>query len=742
MGKIDNFDIRNPFQQFNDGQQVGKTGDADVGAGHVGKYISLANPDKVSQLSRHFPLAVVFVLASLSFIPAAMFTTDIFFLSFVILTGFIAVYCFQLVLCTLYGAHKIRSEVKKPWTSMWEEHVQQNPDATEGMFHIIMLPNYKEDEHMMSETIQNLAKSHMAKSGHVVVVLAMEAREGPDGKAKADRLIQKHGRDFKDMFATYHPKDIQGEIAGKSSNTQWAFREVQRWYGNYVSRSDERNDPSKVYLTIADADSILHEDYLTALSFNGANMNDLERSWSVWQSPILLLRNWGTVPGVVRNSAYVTFMFELSGLVASQFWEHCCFCTYSMSLALANHPIVDGWDADVIAEDHHMYMKCMFASYWEDIFATRRVNEPSRLRLRPIYLPVTGYIVEDPRGVLYTIYARFQQARRHAQGIAELSYCVLQYFSICQEMEGKMPLRAHLRILGLLAKYLTVEIILNFHSLMLMVMTSVGAYWSVSAYLEGNLFQKMEEFSDFDQMWRTPTQMAVMTLMNFFPFLGFFYIIAWSSIVTPCLQGFFCSMDESLTIAKIADKEGNSEHAPLSTCDKKMQGKEVSPECVRVLSWREWFRLQAELVWDCYGVAGISLILYGTVVTAMSVTSLSLYGHRFEYIVAAKPESNNKALDNESNENDNSTEYNNNVCPSPIAITEAIDNYGRDSMKNNNNSLNLHAEQIGNSTKESTGGDSSPIAKIGAFFGAKTQTSYAQVNSHEEAGGRQFVSAV
>jgi hypothetical protein len=36
-------------------------------------------------------------------------------------------------------------------------------------------------------------------------------------------------------------------------------------------------------------------------------------------------------------------------------------------------------------------------------------------------------------------------------------------------------------------------------------------------------------------------------------------------------------------------------------------------------------------------VAGISLILYGSVVTVMSVTSLSLYGHKFEYIVAAKP---------------------------------------------------------------------------------------------------------
>jgi hypothetical protein len=258
----------------------------------------------------------------------------------------------------------------------------------------------------------------------------------------------------------------------------------------------------------------------------------------------------------------------------------------------------------------------------------------------------------------------------------------------------------------------------------------------------------MEEFSDFDQMWKTPTQMAVLTLMNFFPMLGLFYIIAWSSIVTPALQGFFCSMDESLTIQKIADKEGSSEHMPLQTCEKKMQGREVSPDCVRILSWKEWFRLQGELVWDCYGVAGISLILYGSVVTSLAVFGLSVYGHKFEYIVAAKPENHNSNIsnDNERNELDNfdSAEYNKNACPSPIAITEAIDNYGRESMRNNNNnlnSINLHADKIGNSTLSSTT-DTSPIAKIGSFFTAKKQSEYSQVASREEAAGTHFVTAV
>jgi hypothetical protein len=53
-----------------------------------------------------------------------------------------------------------------------------------------------------------------------------------------------------------------------------------------------------------------------------------------------------------------TFLFELAGMSTSSWHLHPTFSCYSMSLSLANHPMVDGWDADVIAEDHHMFIKC------------------------------------------------------------------------------------------------------------------------------------------------------------------------------------------------------------------------------------------------------------------------------------------------------------------------------------------------------------------------------------------------
>jgi hypothetical protein len=68
---------------------------------------------------------------------------------------------------------------------------------------------------------------------------------------------------------------------------------------------------SKVFMTVADADSLHHKDYFTSLAMSGLKMSKEERSWTVWQPPILLSRNFEKVPGPVRISSCATLLFEL-----------------------------------------------------------------------------------------------------------------------------------------------------------------------------------------------------------------------------------------------------------------------------------------------------------------------------------------------------------------------------------------------------------------------------------------------
>ena len=57
-------------------------------------------------------------------------------------------------------------------------------------------------------------------------VLAMEAREGPNTQDRAEHLTAATGHTFEDVMTTYHPPGIAGQVAGTSSNTQSAFRQL------------------------------------------------------------------------------------------------------------------------------------------------------------------------------------------------------------------------------------------------------------------------------------------------------------------------------------------------------------------------------------------------------------------------------------------------------------------------------------------------------------------------------------
>ena len=84
--------------------------------------------------------------------------------------------------------------------------------------HFGTLPNCQEDETKFRETLGDIGRSP-ATEKHMRIVLAME------------RLVAATGHLFEEMMATYHSLGIAGMVAGKSSNTQWAFRQLWKKCG-------------------------------------------------------------------------------------------------------------------------------------------------------------------------------------------------------------------------------------------------------------------------------------------------------------------------------------------------------------------------------------------------------------------------------------------------------------------------------------------------------------------------------
>ena len=82
--------------------------------------------------------------------------------------------------------------------------------------------------------------------------------------------------------------------------------------------------------------------------------------------------------------------------------------TYTLSLKMAHE--VGYWDVDVIPEDWHMFLKCLF--YYR-----------GEVRTEPVFLPVYADAVQST-SYLRSLIVRYQQAKRHAWGAIDIPYAV------------------------------------------------------------------------------------------------------------------------------------------------------------------------------------------------------------------------------------------------------------------------------------------------------------------------------
>jgi len=559
----------------------------------------------------------------LSLAATAWWSQTVFYVATAILTVFVLTWSTGLVIFMSVGAWRMKRDTSKDWDTLFSNL----PDRDEVM-HLVILPNYKEDEQMLEDTLQNIGRSSTASS-NVRVVLAMEEREGPAGKAKADRLIEKCKDLFADMWASFHEAGIPGEIAGKSSNTQSAFNESIERYAEELNGMDK----TKVFITVGDADTLWHPQFFNALAYQALLLPKEKRKWTIWQPPVLLLRNLFSVPGPTRVSAFGTLMFEVGGLAGQQFGTHFSYSAYSMSLALATHDDVNGWDADVIAEDHHMFCKCYCASLWDSLDETseKDVVVSPKLELSPVWLPAVSYLVETNDGWLASCRARFQQARRHSQGVAELSYVLLQYAELIRAAGFfSLPCRTHRGILGIAWKMFVVHIVSPVQAFALVVAAAtvmpevlkwVGA-GGLTTLVQSVLADGIAGLSG--ALSAQLGYRALFTAFGPLPPVAMLSAVTIYFIVRDTLEGRYYKMCQPSTPKESTSPAGVAAPAGILGAEK-------------ISSWwrRPW--LAAKIQSDMALLAEPTIMVYGLIPVTLAAWSLLRHGNRFEYIVAAKP---------------------------------------------------------------------------------------------------------
>mmetsp|Transcript_41217 Transcript_41217/g.123181 ORF Transcript_41217/g.123181 Transcript_41217/m.123181 type:complete len:719 (-) Transcript_41217:275-2431(-) len=652
---------------------IRRSGAGDLGAGprrSARRRISLSDVEVLPWLCCMAPAIDVFGSIGVATLSVFFFPTVFYFL-LATLTLISCAWMLWACLATIVAIYWIRQATKENWHEMFEE-VQQVDPVGSTTLHIVILPNYKENERMLMETLVNLGRSPLAAT-RMRVVLAMEAREGPAAHEKANHLIQQASHLFADMFATFHPEGLPGELPGKSSNTQWAYREAVRHYGPILVGFDL----SRVFLTVGDADTIWHPQYFSALAYSGMMMSEQERVWKIWQPPVMLLRNIFNVPIMTRCSAYATLIFELFFLTTPKsVLPAFAYSAYSLTLALALHPEVDGWDVDVIAEDHHMFCKCFFASLWEQAHASKDGKKAGKegtlpaiepqVQIEPIFLPAVSYLVESSEGYWPSVWARFHQARRHMQGVVEFGYILLQYMKLIKEVGmGGLPKTTHWTILKMVLKIHIVQIQTSVQcwatamGVLAKVIPAIAAWVWAGGLVD--LFRQ-NAFLEFD-MARGGFVKLILTSVQSFSGVVLLFTILSAVVVLDLMQGRYhqclpiVAPSRMLPVAEGDDDNaavssskasspvtGNQSHSSPQRTQESLDTTDEPPEKLMPsfvegpIPFMRKLGLYALCMSDTLLCGYVTVIFYATIPTVLAAWSLVVRGTDFEYIVAVKPE--------------------------------------------------------------------------------------------------------
>ena len=267
----------------------------------------------------------------------------------------------------------------------------------EDVIHVVAIPNYKEGAGTLRRTVATLAAQGDAADA-LVVVLAFEARDDTADATAAALLGEFEGR-FKAVYCTSHEL-VAGEVAGKSSNENWAVRCAKRRLCDELGVRS-----SRVVVTVCDADTYFHRHYFAALSHAYVAAQPQARRRTFWQGCTQFYPNSDAVP-LICGVRYALLSVGFLGQMANPVHYKLPFAVYSIALDLAVE--AKYWDPAVIPEDWHMFLRCFYATQGD-------------VRVAPLFFPVGCECVTD-RTAPRTVAACYHQAKRWQWGAIDLGF--------------------------------------------------------------------------------------------------------------------------------------------------------------------------------------------------------------------------------------------------------------------------------------------------------------------------------
>ncbi len=282
----------------------------------------------------------------------------------------------------------------------WQEKLFQEIPHWKDYHHVVFLTLYNESWEVVRSAIQSICNaSYDAKQ--LTIVIAGEERE----KENYESIVQKAQETFKNCFAevigVLHPKDLDGEIAGKGSNLHYAEQHMKQ-------RIDAAGwSYDKVIITVFDIDTACHESYFAYLTYTYATHPNPTRS--SYQPIALYNNNMWESPAPLRLMAFGTTFWIMTSLARQD-----ALVTFS-SHSLSFQALVDAGfhDKRIVSEDSRIFYQCLLAYN-------------GKYEVTPLYIPVSMDTVRDDSW-WKSVKNLYKQQRRWAWGVEHVPFLIWEF---------------------------------------------------------------------------------------------------------------------------------------------------------------------------------------------------------------------------------------------------------------------------------------------------------------------------
>lgn len=205
---------------------------------------------------------------------------------------FIIVFVIYWLFRTIYLSFLLNSgyqKMKEGEEIDWLEKLKEIKNSNiKNIYHLIIFPIYKEPEEIIKESFQALIGSDYPKN-KMIVVLACEERARKEIEDTAKFIDEKFGNLFFKFLVTWHPADLDGEIAGKSSNESWAARKAKELIIDPLKIPSEN-----IIYSSLDADTCVFPKYFSCITYYYLTSKNPTRTSfqptplfvnNIWQAP-------------------------------------------------------------------------------------------------------------------------------------------------------------------------------------------------------------------------------------------------------------------------------------------------------------------------------------------------------------------------------------------------------------------------------------------------------------------------